>query len=165
MIADKRDAFVVRQWLLAVGDAREPSDPSLHAGARCDREGCTTSIGNGRVLALDKTPNAVDEDCGRVSVLVTPIAMGKACAGPEPAGATSDERFAPRTILIGRDAIEHAGALALYADDADAGKAWRIVLARAKGQARPWMPVLSTASVTQPTPTGRGDPAVAEDDQ
>lgn len=129
VIADKRDAFNVREWLLAMGDARPPEDPTLAEGRRCDPEGCSVPLGHGRALELDRTMNAIDEDCGKVAILVTPLAAPARCAA---AG-----------VVVDRAAILAAGSIAIYEETSsfDAVPRWRVVAARPAGSDRPWAPV------------------------
>jgi competence protein ComEC len=135
MLAQKREAFVIREWLLAKGDARQPTDPGLTSGARCDKEGCTLTLPGGETLALDTTLNAAEEDCGRVAVLVLPFEPPKACGNRGDQG----------TFVIGREAVLRAGSFALFhMPDAATGHGWSLVPTRPIGSFRPWMPAPAT---------------------
>lgn len=65
--------FVLAQWLPALGDARTVKDPSLRDGVRCDRQGCTLRLADGRWLALSLRPDSLREDCRRADLVVTPL--------------------------------------------------------------------------------------------
>jgi competence protein ComEC len=135
-LAAPRDAFVVRQWLQAAGDGREPADPTLKSAARCDPEGCTLPIGEGRVLALDRTLNAAEEDCGRVSLLVTPLDLPAFCARRHGLGAASPN------LALGRREIIDASGFALTLDQhPDGTVTWRMEPALPDTR-RPWNPPL-----------------------
>lgn len=128
VLAQRSDAFTVQQWLLAMGDRRKPEDPTLIAQRLCDKEGCSAPLEGGGVFMLDKTANAAEEDCGRVSVLAGPVSIGARCAA---LGLTLD-----------RELIRAAGSIALYAGPrGDDGRlTWRIVMARDLEGSRPWAP-------------------------
>lgn len=128
-LANRSDNFAVQQWLLAMGDRRKPEDPSLTEQRLCDREGCSAPIEGGDVFMLDRTLNAAEEDCGHVSVLAGPFAIGARCAG--------------KGVVLNRDLIYAAGSVALYAvpPAAQGGSVeWRLVTARDLGSSRPWAP-------------------------
>lgn len=144
VLAQRSDAFVVQQWLLALGDRRRPEDPDLTTGRQCDKEGCAAPIEGGGIFMLDKTSNAAEEDCGHVDVLAGPVPIGAHCA------ATG--------IVLDRELIRAAGSVALYADPPASGEnrpSWRIVTARDPTGSRPWSPV-RTKPPPKPLP-----PAVA----
>src|SRR4029079_12750856 len=57
-----RDAFAVKEWLAADGDARLPDDKSLGQGFRCDPSGCIASHAGGTLVAQVTKPDAFEED-------------------------------------------------------------------------------------------------------
>ena len=65
------DAFTVREWLAADGDARLPADPALRASFVCDAAGCTGKLADGRIVSYVLAPDAFEEDCGRAALVVT----------------------------------------------------------------------------------------------
>lgn len=150
VLAQRSDAFVVQQWLLAMGDRRKPDDAELAAGRLCDQEGCAASIEGGGVFMLDKTANAAEEDCGRVSVLAGPVAIGVRCAA---LGLTLD-----------RELIRAAGSVALYAEPgtgSDSRPGWRMVTARDLQSSRPWAPKWDRPAI-KPPPQAAEQAPVAE---
>lgn len=126
VIAGARDAFAVQEWLLSMGDRRSPKDPSLADGVLCDAEGCSAALGSGRLLILDKTINAIAEDCGRVAILVAPLNIPFACE--------------EKGLTIDRTDIEEAGSIEIYEEPgAKPGQSrWRLVKARDPQTVRPW---------------------------
>ena len=147
-LAEKRDDFAVHEWLLAMGERRLPGDPSLTQARRCDGEGCSAGLGQGAVLMLDKTADAIDEDCGEVAVLVSPLKVPKRCA--------------EKGLVIDRETILAAGSLALYADTPDADNGlprWRLERAREKGTSRPW--AVAPAPPAKPAESLGLDPATS----
>ena len=75
-----RDAFAVKEWLAADGDARKPNDPSLKEGVRCDAIGCTAKLTDGRLVAFALTAEAFEEDCARAVAVVSPQTAPGGCA-------------------------------------------------------------------------------------
>jgi len=76
-------SFTLQQWLPALGDARQPSDPTLKQGTRCDKMGCTGTLADGRRIALSLTPEAARLDCQRAQIIITPANADQAFCGPE----------------------------------------------------------------------------------
>ena len=54
-----KDAFLVREWLAADADPRDPADPALQAGVSCDAEGCVAPLAGGALVALTLKPEAL----------------------------------------------------------------------------------------------------------
>jgi competence protein ComEC len=141
VIATSRDGFAVREWLLALGERARPDAPAFRSGVRCDKEGCSAqldgprsgapsgSLAAGARLVLDRTANAVEEDCGRVAILVSPLAVPERCR-------------AEGHLVFDREALERAGSVALYLIPGEPGSRaapqWRVVTAREPSFARPW---------------------------
>lgn len=129
IIAGAADMFSAKEWLLAMADGRRLGDPSLRKALACDAEGCAAPLGDGQVLMLDSTINAIAEDCGKVAILVSPLVVPATCR--------------ENGLVLDRDVVRAAGSIAIYSEDS-AGKsrpAWRLVYARDPGTHRPWLPV------------------------
>jgi competence protein ComEC len=75
-------SFTLQQWLPALGDARQPSDPTLKQGTRCDKAGCTGTLADGRRIALSLTAEAARLDCQRAQVVITPARVDSPFCGP-----------------------------------------------------------------------------------
>jgi competence protein ComEC len=115
-------AFTLSNWLPASGDERLPGDPTLAGGARCDRQGCTAAMADGRWLALVREPPAFEEDCRRAAVIVTPLVAPAWC---KPALALIDYRFLAR----------HGATLATLDGDK-----LSVETSRGESMNRPWWP-------------------------
>lgn len=117
-----RDAFVIKEWLAADGDARTPKDASLNEGVRCDAIGCTAKLPDGRLVAYALSAEAFEEDCARAAAVISsrqnPLEAPLSC----------------QAILIDRPAWRGRGATALYWD----GKAFAAEVAHPPGTDRPW---------------------------
>jgi competence protein ComEC len=154
LLARKRDAFLVREWLLAKGDARAPTDPALASASQCDKEGCTLVLPGGDILALDHTINAAEEDCGHVAVLVVPFEPPKRCA----------DRGERPTLAIGREAIQRAQSFALFHEpEAGTGPHWTLTPTRPTGISRPWIPSQATPTPSSSMPTSPSPPGPEDD--
>jgi hypothetical protein len=165
LIATSRDEFAVREWLLALGERAPPDAPAFRSGVRCDKEGCSAPLPGalsdprsgpfaaGSRLVLDRTANAVEEDCGRVAILVSPLAVPERCR-------------AEGHLVIDREALERAGSVALHLSSREAGAdgapRWRIVTAREPRFVRPWTgpapPVPLAAALAPASPRARSAP-------
>jgi competence protein ComEC len=113
------DAFAAREWLAADGDARLPTDPTLNEKMICDEAGCTARLADGRLVAFALSAEAFAEDCGRVSVIVTPRDAPRPCQ---------------QAIVVDRKLSRARGAIAL----SRSGDGWTLQAARPPGQDRPW---------------------------
>src|SRR6202035_5578204 len=89
------DAFAIREWLAADGDAR--SDPravtaavKAREGFACDDTGCVAKLGVGGLVAIGTSPAAFADDCARAVLVLTTRAVPPAC------GATLIDRSVPR---------------------------------------------------------------------
>jgi competence protein ComEC len=156
-LANRSDNFALQQWLLAMGDRRKPDDPSLAEQRLCDKEGCSAPIEGGDVFMLDRTINAAEEDCGHVSVLAAPVAIGMSCAG--------------QGIVLNRDLIYAAGSAAIYADPPlkpGGATSWRVITARELGSSRPWAPTpawaAKVATAVPAAPDSMDTPGPNDDD-
>jgi competence protein ComEC len=113
-----RDAFVVREWLAADGDARAPDDKALADGFACDQDGCVAQLAGGGLVAVARTPDALGDDCARAVLIVT--------AREAPAGC--------RAMVIDRKTRHEGAALALHRD----GERWSITTTHPPTVDRPW---------------------------
>lgn len=120
LIAGKRDTFLAREWLLAMGDDRAPDDPVLREGVWCDAGGCSAPLDGGRRLFVNRTLSAVEEDCGRVPVLVTQR--------------IAPDRCREGSLVIDAAVLRGAAAVQIFAE----GEGFRLVAARPLGMDRPW---------------------------
>jgi competence protein ComEC len=123
-----RDAFTVREWLAADGDARLPDDLTLRQGFTCDASGCVGRLADGKIVSYVLTADAFEEDCRGAALVVT------ARAAPPQCEATVVDRTFSRTN----------GAAALRRD----GQGWQITAARPPGQDRPWARVMAAPAET-----------------
>ncbi|MFN3350785.1 ComEC/Rec2 family competence protein [Pseudorhodoplanes sp.] len=139
VMANRRDAFALREWLAADGDARDAADATLAEGVRCDAEGCVARLSDGRPIALAKTAEAVNEDCETASFVVTARNAPPHCGVP----------------IVDRNAVRAGGAAAARIADGRFVMDW----ARPQTYRRPWTPQQPAAA--QP-PVSR--PAVAPRD-
>jgi competence protein ComEC len=131
-----RDAFAVKEWLAADGDARLPNDKSLDQGFRCDASGCIAVLRDGKLVSQVITPDAFEEDCRRAAVVVTSREQPGEC----------------QALSIDRKVSRGSGAIALRRS----GDGFEITAARPRGLDRPWArgmaePLVSAPAVrTQP---------------
>jgi len=115
-----KDAFLVKEWLAADADDRQPQDSSLTEGVSCDDAGCVTEMAGGAFVALALKPEALADDCARAALLVTARQAPPSC---------------PSAVIEG-DRLRSQGALALRR-----GAAGFVVGAnRPRGVDRPWSP-------------------------
>jgi competence protein ComEC len=132
------DAFTVRAWLAADGDARLPTDPALRGGFACDTAGCVARLADGRTVAYALAPDAFEEDCGRSALVVTAREAPPACAA----------------TVVDRRLSRSAGALSFRGD----GERWIMEAGRPSNYDRPWararaMPATAhTGPITRPQP-------------
>jgi competence protein ComEC len=132
-----RDAFAVREWLAADGDARTADDKSLGEGFRCDASGCIAALSDGRLVSQVIAPDAFEEDCARAVVVVSSRDAPPDC----------------KALAIDRKASRAGGAIALRRN----GDGFDLTAARPAGQDRPWArgalpPSEAAHSVTRPRP-------------
>ncbi len=126
-----KDTFLVREWLAADADKREPADPGLTTDVSCDPNGCVTPLGDGRLVALTLRPGAFDDDCKRVAIIVTQQQAPPDCAA----------------MVIDRKRLQRQGTLALR----KAGEGFAVTAIRPDGVDRPWSPASSTETTTPVT--------------
>ena len=111
--------FSLEQWLRADGDTRRPDDPSLKAEASCDKTACILYDSRGSPVSFIKQMSAFEEDCGRTSLILTPLRAPVGCVA---------------TVL---DALylTQSGAIAAYRTTAGG---WRIESVRTPSTDRYW---------------------------
>jgi len=119
------DAFAIREWLAADGDARAAADAAkAREGFACDDDGCVARLADGAVVAVATSPAALADDCRRAVLVITTRVAPPRC------GAT----------VIDRTARRAGGALALRRGETG----WDVTAAQPPGQDRPWAPALAT---------------------
>jgi competence protein ComEC len=133
--AGRVSAFVVEQWLRADGDARQPDDPGLAAGGRCDALGCVVDLGDGRAVALVKDRRAFAEDCGRAFIVITPLAAPPGCKP---------------VLLLDRAFFAVRGAAAIRFTPAGS----EVVTTRQPGESRPWLQRPGSSAPVRAAPSG-----------
>jgi competence protein ComEC len=126
VIASRRDAFVLREWLAADGDARTDKDESLGHGTRCDQAGCVARLPDGRAVTLSVAADAMVEDCEIAALVVTPRMAPPSCA----------------SSIVDRNAVRQEGAVSARWN----GQAFVLDRARPRIHERPWTPVRTTAA-------------------
>jgi competence protein ComEC len=131
------DAFAIREWFAADGDAR--GDPRAVAAAvkarqgfACDDAGCVARLDGGGLVAIGTSPAGFADDCARAALVLTTRQAPAACAA----------------TVIDRTASRRGGALALRRVEG----AWEMTAARPPGEQRPWAAGAAgaTASVNVP---------------
>ena len=115
-----RDAFAVKEWLAADGDARLPDDKTLGQGFRCDTSGCIARLADGKLVSQVLSPDAFEEDCRLAATVVTSREVPGAC----------------KALVIDRKVSRGNGAITLRRN----GDGFEVAAARPAGQDRPWAP-------------------------
>lgn len=127
--------MAVSQWLARDADERDPTDPALRTGFRCDRLGCVAPLANGGTLALSLRPESLEADCLEARIVVT--------SGQAPVKCPA-KVYAPSTL-------GKTGAMTLFRD----GEDWREAPTRERKVQRPWMQPLPPQA---PEASGPSDP-------
>lgn len=104
----KKPAYAIAQWLKADGDGRESKDAITGAGFRCDAASCLTLV-KGKLISLVKKPDALQDDCQRVHILIAPMDIRVPCPSPE--------------LILDRGALWEKGAVAIAFTEAGT-KVW-----------------------------------------
>jgi competence protein ComEC len=115
-----KDAFLLKEWLAADADARQPTDSSLAEGVSCDDAGCVVQMADGGFVALALKPDALTDDCERAALLVTARQAPAACSSP----------------AIDLERLRRQGTMALRRT----GTGFAIDAIKPKGVDRPWSP-------------------------
>jgi competence protein ComEC len=126
-----KDAFLVKEWLAADADARQPMDASLAEGVSCDDAGCVTQMADGAFVALALRADALSDDCGRAALVVTARQAPPSCPSP----------------VIDRERLQKQGAMALSRTRAG----FTIDANKPKGVDRPWSPAVGDDGETKAT--------------
>jgi competence protein ComEC len=118
MVKSGSDVFAWREWLAADADARNPKDPTLGEGIRCDAGGCVGRLRDGAFVAIPRAIEAFEEDCRRAVLVVSVRDAPPNCA----------------TLVIDRQVWRRSGAMALQRQ----GDSFEITPTRPPGYDRPW---------------------------
>jgi competence protein ComEC len=78
----RRAYYTLAQWLKADGDNRKPKETSLGNGWQCDAYSCLAMV-KGQLVSLTAKPDAIQEDCRRVGILITPMDLRAPCHAPK----------------------------------------------------------------------------------
>ena len=126
-----KDAFLVKEWLAADADPRQPADGSLAEGVSCDEAGCVAQMGDGALVALALKPDALSDDCGRAALVVTARQAPPSCSPP----------------VIDLQRLRRQGAMVL----SRTGSGFAVDANRPKGIDRPWSPAVGGDGETEAT--------------
>src|SRR5712671_1626749 len=77
-----KDVFLLKEWLAADADPRQPTDASLAEGVSCDEAGCVGQTADGGFVTLALRPDALADDCERAALVVTVRQAPPSCASP-----------------------------------------------------------------------------------
>jgi competence protein ComEC len=151
LMRSSKDAFLLKEWLAADADARDPADATLAEGVSCDEAGCVTSMADGGFVALALKPDALQDDCERAVLVVT-------ARGAPPAGC--------RSPVIGQDRLRGQGAMVLRRT----GDGFKIDAVKPAGTDRPWSRAVAdaeteAAALVRPRQAPVVDATPAEADQ
>jgi competence protein ComEC len=115
-----KDAFLLKEWLAADADPRQPGDASLSDGVSCDDEGCLAQLADGGLVALTLRADALADDCERAALMVTAKQAPPAC-GP---------------TVINAERLRRQGAMMLRRR----GDGFIVEAVKPRGVNRPWAP-------------------------
>src|SRR5204862_379631 len=118
-----KDAFLLKEWLAADADGRQPADASLAEGVSCDEAGCVMQMADGAFVALALRPDALTDDCERAALVVTTRQASPSCPAP----------------VIGQDRLRSQGPIALRRTRTG----FAVDAVRPRGVDRPWSPVVA----------------------
>ena len=118
-----KDAFLLKEWLAADADDRQPADASLAEGVSCDEAGCVTQMADGAFVALALRPDALTDDCERAALVVTARQASPLCPSP----------------VIDRDRLRSQGPIALRCTRTG----FAVDAVRPRGVDRPWSPAVA----------------------
>ena len=130
-----KDAFLLKEWLAADADSRQPADASLPAGVSCDEAGCVSAMADGALVALSLRPDALADDCERAAVVVTAHLPPPACPPP----------------VIDLDRLRRQGAMALRRTR----NGLVVDAVKPRGVDRPWSPALAGGNENEATLASR----------
>jgi competence protein ComEC len=146
-----KDAFMVKEWLAADADPRQPGDASLADGVSCDEAGCVTQLADGGLVALALRPDAWSDDCERAALVVAARQAPPSCPSP----------------VIGQDRLRRQGAMALRRTR----DGFAVDAVKPRGIDRPWSPATAGDAeaelnlATRPAAPRAVDATPAEADQ
>ncbi len=146
-----KDAFLLKEWLAADADGRQPTDSSLAEGVSCDEAGCVTQMADGAFVALALRPDALGDDCERAALVVTARQAPPSCPSP----------------VIDQDRLRRQGAVALRRTS----QGFTVDAVKPNGLDRPWSPAVGgdtetdTNLVPRPAVPRAVDATPAEADQ
>jgi competence protein ComEC len=118
-----KDGFLLKEWLAADADGRQPTDASLAEGVSCDEAGCVTQMADGAFVALALRPDALPDDCDRATLVVTARQASPSCPSP----------------VIDLDRLRSQGPIALRRTRAG----FAVEAVRPRGVDRPWSPAVA----------------------
>ncbi len=145
-----KDVFLLKEWLAADADPRQPTDASLAEGVSCDEAGCVGQTADGGFVTLALRPDALADDCERAALVVTMRQAPPSCASP----------------VIDRDRLRRLGAMTLRRTR----DGFAVDAVRPKGVDRPWSPAVAgdieaeTNLMTRPTAPRAVDATPSEAD-
>jgi competence protein ComEC len=118
-----KDALLLKEWLAADADGRQPTDASLAERVSCDEAGCVTQMADGKLVALALRPDALTDDCERAALVVTARQASPSCPSP----------------VIDQDRLRRQGPMALRRTRDGFG----VDAVRPGGVDRPWSPAVA----------------------
>jgi competence protein ComEC len=134
-----KDTFLVKEWLAADADPRQPGESSLGEGVSCDEAGCVAQMADGGFVALALRPDALSEDCARAALVVTVRQAPPACP----------------SSVVDQDRMRRQSAMALRRTR----DGFAVDAVRPKGVDRPWSPAVA-GDTEEETTTLASRPAV-----
>jgi competence protein ComEC len=145
-----KDVFLLREWLAADADPRQPTDASLVEGVSCDEAGCVAQMADGAFVTLALRPDALADDCERAALVVTARQAPLACRAP----------------VIDRERLRRQGAVMLRRSR----DGFAVDAVRSKGVDRPWSPAVpgdteAETYLARPAASQAPDATPAEADQ
>ncbi|MBI3676529.1 MAG: ComEC/Rec2 family competence protein [Proteobacteria bacterium] len=120
-LREPTDDYAAENWLKRDGDSRDPFDAvgKPQEGVRCDDNGCIAKAQSGDLVAAVTRDDALSEDCSRVAIVVSAVAVRDRCNGPR--------------LIIDRFDLATNGATAVWL-----GGDLRVETAQAARGERPW---------------------------
>jgi len=115
--------FLLKEWLAADADERQPADSSLAEGVSCDEAGCVMQMAGGAFVALALKPEALTDDCERAALVVTVRQAPPSCS----------------SSVVDEDRLRRQGAMALRRTR----DGFAVDAIRPRGVDRPWSPAVA----------------------
>jgi competence protein ComEC len=135
LMRTSKDAFLIKEWLAADADERQPGDSSLADGVSCDEAGCVMQTTDGTFVALALKPEALADDCERAALVVTTRQAPTAC----------------QSSVIDGERLRRQGAMALRGVHGG----FAVDTVRPRGLDRPWSPAVAGDGEDETTLTPR----------